>query len=212
MTDWQELEKKYYMRTFTHVRLPVTLVKGKGAWVWDDTGKKYLDFVAGWAVDSLGHAPPVVAKAVAKQARTIIQTSNQYYTVPQVQLAQLLVENSCLDRVFIGNSGLEANEGAIKLARRYGHLKLNGAYEVITVFNSFHGRTLAMVAATGQQEFQQPYIPLPEGFVNVEYDNIEAIGMASIEELTSALGDANKAKRIAKKAALLKELEEERVE
>ena len=89
MTDWQELEKKYYMRTFTHVRLPVTLVKGKGAWVWDDTGKKYLDFVAGWAVDSLGHAPPVVAKAVAKQARTIIQTSNQYYTVPQVQLAQL---------------------------------------------------------------------------------------------------------------------------
>ena len=98
---------------------------------------------AGWAVNCLGHCHPVVAKAIAKQAQTLIQTSNQFYTVPQLQLAELLVENSCLDRVFIGNSGLEANEGAVKLARRYGKLKLNGAYEVITTLNSFHGRSLA---------------------------------------------------------------------
>ena len=179
MTDWQELEKKYYMRTFTHVRLPVTLVKGKGARVWDDKGKKYLDFVAGWAVNSLGHCHPVVADAVAKQARAIIQTSNQFYTVPQIQLAQLLVENSCLDRVFIGNSGLEANEGAIKLARRYGHLKLNGAYEVITELNSFHGRSLALTAATGQPKMQASFVPLPVGFINVKFNDIEAIKAAT---------------------------------
>jgi len=179
MTDWQELEKKYYMRTFTHVRLPVTLVKGKGARVWDDKGKKYLDFVAGWAVNSLGHCHPVVADAVAKQARAIIQTSNQFYTVPQIQLAQLLVENSCLDRVFIGNSGLEANEGAIKLARRYGHLKLNGAYEVITELNSFHGRSLALTAATGQPKMQAPFVPLPVGFINVKFNDIEDIKAAT---------------------------------
>src|SRR4030066_2188719 len=130
MTDWQQLESKYYMQTI--VRVPLTLVRGEGARVWDDKGKEYLDFVGGLAVNCLGHCPKVVAEAVAEQARTLMQTSNWYYTVPQVQLARLLVENSCLDRVFVCNSGLEANEGAVKLARRYGSLKLNGAYEVIT--------------------------------------------------------------------------------
>ncbi|OGO01609.1 MAG: acetylornithine aminotransferase [Chloroflexi bacterium RBG_13_52_12] len=187
MTDWQKLEENYYMRTFTHVRLPVTLVKGKGARVWDDKGKEYLDFVAGWAVNSLGHCPPVVSKAVAKQASAIIQTSNQYYTVPQIQLAQLLVENSCLDRVFIGNSGLEANEGAIKLARRYGALKLNGAYEVITVFNSFHGRSLALTAATGQPKMQAPFAPMPVGFINVKFNDIEAIKAATGEKTCAVM-------------------------
>jgi predicted acetylornithine/succinylornithine family transaminase len=180
MTNWPELESKYYMQVI--VRIPVTLVKGEGARVWDDKGKEYLDFVGGWAVDSLGHCHPVVANAVAEQAHTLIQASNQFYTIPQLQLAQLLIENSCLDRVFICNSGLEANEGAIKLARRYGMLKLNGAYEVITTFNSFHGRSLAMTAATGQPKFQKPYIPLPDGFVNVEYNNIEAIKQATTEK------------------------------
>jgi predicted acetylornithine/succinylornithine family transaminase len=187
MTDWQKLEEKYYMRTFTHVRLPVTLVKGKGARVWDDKGKEYLDFVAGWAVNSLGHCHPVVADAVAKQARAIMQTSNQFYTVPQIQLAQLLVENSCLDRVFIGNSGLEANEGAIKLARRYGHLKLNGAYEVITVLNSFHGRSLALTAATGQPKMQAPFAPMPVGFINVKFNDIEAIKAAATEKTCAVM-------------------------
>jgi len=177
MEQWQELEQRLFMRTTT--RLPVTLVRGQGARVWDTDGKEYLDFVGGWAVNSLGHCHPVVVKALMEQAKTLIQASNQFYTIPQVQLAKLLVDNSCLDRVFFCNSGAEANEGAMKLARRYGKLHLKGAYEIITTYGSFHGRTLAMVAATGQDKFQQPYIPLPDGFVNVEYNNIEAIKAAT---------------------------------
>jgi len=160
-------------------RLPVTLVRGQGARVWDSEGKQYLDFVAGSAVNSLGHCHPVVVKALTEQAKTLIHTSNLFYTVPQVQLAKLLVENSCLDRVFFCNSGAEANEGAIKLARRYGKLHLGGAYEIITTHGSFHGRTLATVAATGQNKHQQPYIPLPDGFVQVDYDDSEAIKVAT---------------------------------
>ena len=151
MTDWFEIEKTYYMRTFEKVRLPVVLVKGKGAMVWDEKGKPYLDFVGGWAVNCLGHAHPVVVGALVAQAKKLIHTSNQFYTIPQLQLAELLVKNSCFNRVFFANSGLEANEGAAKLARRYGKLKLNGAYEVITALGSFHGRSLAMTAATGQE-------------------------------------------------------------
>jgi len=175
--NWQELEQKLFLRTIN--RVPVTLVRGKGAWAWDDRGKEYLDFVGGWAVNSLGHCPPVVVKALEKQAKILIQASNQFYTIPQIELAQLLIGHSCLDRVFFCNSGAEANEGAMKLARRYGKLRLNGAYEVITTYSSFHGRTLAMTAATGQSKFQEPYIPLPEGFVNVEYNNVEAIKRAT---------------------------------
>ncbi len=130
-------------------RWPVTIVRGKGMKVWDENGREYLDFVAGIAVTSLGHCHPVIVKALARQAKTLIQMSNMYYTVPQLQLADLLVKTSCLDRVFICNSGAEANEGAIKLARRYGKLKLDGAYEIITTHESFHGRTLATTAATG---------------------------------------------------------------
>ena len=173
MSEWQELEHKYFMHTVE--RLPVTLVRGQGARVWDDDGREYLDFVAGWAVNSLGHCHPVVVEAIAEQAKTLIQTSNQFYTIPQIHLAELLVKNSCLDKVFFCNSGAEANEGAVKLARRYGKLHRDGAYEVITVMGSFHGRTLATVAASGQSKFQTPYVPLPTGFVNVAYNNIEAI-------------------------------------
>ena len=185
MTNWQELEHKYFLQT--GVRVPVTLVKGQGVKAWDDAGREYLDCVAGWAVNSLGHCHPVVSEAIAKQARTLIQTSNQFFTVPQLQLAELLVQNSCLDRVYVCNSGAEANEGAVKLARRYGHLKLNGAYEVITALNSFHGRTLAMTAATGQPNFQKPYLPLPVGFINVEYDNIEAIKAATTDKTCAVM-------------------------
>ncbi|MDP2729813.1 MAG: aspartate aminotransferase family protein [Dehalococcoidales bacterium] len=177
MTNWQELESKYFMHTVN--RVPLTLVRGKGTRVWDENGREYLDFVAGWAVNSLGHCHPAVIQAVTEQVSTLIQTSNQFYTLPQIQLAELLVKNSCLNKVFFCNSGAEANEGAVKLARRYGKLKLNGAYEVITATNSFHGRTLAMTAATGQAKFQQAYLPLPAGFVNVEYNNIEAIKSAT---------------------------------
>jgi acetylornithine/N-succinyldiaminopimelate aminotransferase len=187
MTDWIEIEKKYYMRTFEKVRLPVVLVKGKGARVWDDKGKEYLDFVAGWAVNCLGHSHPVVVKALTEQAKNLIHTSNQFYTVPQLQLAELLMKHSCLNRVFFANSGLEANEGAVKLARRYGKLKLNGAYEVITTFGSFHGRSLAMTAATGQESFHTPYTPLPEGFINVKNNDIEAIKAATTSKTCAVM-------------------------
>ena len=185
MSNWQELEHKFFMHTVE--RLPVTLVRGQGAWVWDEGGREYLDFVGGWAVNSLGHCHPAVVEAVTEQVQTLIQTSNQFYTVPQVRLAQLLVEHSCLDKVFFCNSGAEANEGAVKLARRYGKRHLNGAYEVITTASSFHGRTLAMVAATGQAKFQQAYLPLSPGFVNVEYNNVEAIKTATIERTCAVM-------------------------
>jgi len=175
--NWQELEQKLFLRAVN--RVPVTLVRGQGARAWDDHGKEYLDFVGGWAVNSLGHCPPVVVEALERQAKTLIQASNQFYTIPQIELAQLLVENSCLDRVFFCNSGAEANEGAVKLARRYGKLRLDGAYKLITAHSSFHGRTLAMTAATGQNKFQEPYTPLPDGFVSVDYNNGEAVKRAT---------------------------------
>ncbi len=185
MSDWQELAKKYFMNTIT--RVPLTLVRGEGARVWDDNGREYLDFFAGLAVNSLGNCHPVVTEAVTEQVRILIQTSNQYYTIPQIRLAELLVQNSCLDKVFFCNSGGEANEGAVKLARRYGHLHLNGAYEVISTFGSFHGRTLAMVAATGQPKFQKQYVPLPAGFVNVEYNSVEAIKSATTDKTCAVM-------------------------
>ncbi len=175
--DWMALEKKYFMSTVE--RAPLTIVKGEGSYVWDESGRKYLDFVAGWAVNSLGHCHPAVIEAVRHQVGELIQTSNHYYTIPQLQLAELLVENSSLDKIFLCNSGAEASEGAVKLARRYGKLHLKGAYEVITTTGSFHGRTLAMVSASGQLKYQTPYTPLPSGFINVEYNSIEAIKQAT---------------------------------
>ncbi|GAH65278.1 unnamed protein product, partial [marine sediment metagenome] len=177
--------QKYFMHTVE--RIPITLVRGEGARVWDEDGREYLDFVGGWAVNSLGHCHHVVTGAVTEQAHTLIQTSNQFYTIPQIRLAELLVQNSCLDKVFFCNSGSEANEGAVKLARRYGKLHRNGAYEVITTMGSFHGRTLAMVAASGQPKFQQPYLPLPAGFINVEYNSIEAIKKATTSQTCAVL-------------------------
>jgi len=179
MSKWQELDRKYMMHTID--RVPVTLVRGEGARVWDDEGRVYLDFVAGIAVNSLGHCHPVVVEALTEQARTLIQVSGWFHTIPQIRLAQLLVENSCLDRTFFCNSGAEATEGAVKLARRYGHLKLKGAYEVITARNSFHGRTLLMTAATGQDKLQKPYLPLPPGFKHADYNNVDAIRAATTD-------------------------------
>ena len=120
-TDWMALESKYYM--FLVRRQPVVIARGEGTRVWDVDDKEYLDFTSGWAVNNVGHANPVVADAIAEQARTLLQTSNQFYSIPQIQLAEILVENSCLDKIFICNSGAEANEGAIKLARKYGKIK-----------------------------------------------------------------------------------------
>jgi predicted acetylornithine/succinylornithine family transaminase len=185
MTNWQELEKKYYLHTFD--RVPLTIVRGKGARIWDDSDKQYLDFLGGLAVTVLGHSHPAVTKAITEQAKTLLQTSNLIYTVPQLRLAELLIQNSCLQRVFFANSGAEANEGAVKLARRYGKLKLNGAYEVITALNSFHGRTLAMTAATGQPKFHEPYEPIPAGFKSVVFGNIEALKQATNKETCAVM-------------------------
>lgn len=175
--NWQEVESQLYLTTFR--RIPLTIVRGEGVRVWDEQGRAYLDFVAGWAVNALGHCHPVLVEAIERQARTLIHTSNQFYTIPQLELAELLVQHSCLDRVFFANSGVEAAEGAVKLARRYGKLHLDGAYEVITVADSFHGRTLAMTAATAQHKYQQLYEPLPPGFVNVEWNDVDAIKAAT---------------------------------
>ena len=183
--DWREVESKYYMPCFR--RQPMVLVRGEGTRVWDDTGKEYLDFVAGWAVNNLGHSHPAIADAVAEQARVLVQTSNQFYTVPQLELAEVLVENSCLDRVFFCNSGAEANEGAVKLARKYGRLHRNGAYEVITAGNSFHGRTLATWSATGKPHDEDPFQPLPVGFVHVPYGDLEAISGATTDRTAAVM-------------------------
>ena len=118
--DWKAIEAKYYMQAVA--RQPIVLVKGEGTRVWDDEGNEYLDFTSGWAVNNVGHSNPSVADAVNEQARTLLQTSNQFYTVPQLKLAQILVDNSCMDRVFFGNSGAEANEGAVKLALSLIHI------------------------------------------------------------------------------------------
>jgi acetylornithine/N-succinyldiaminopimelate aminotransferase len=183
--EWIAQEKKYYAQTVR--RQPVVIVRGQGTRVWDADGKEYLDFVAGWAVDNLGHCHPAVTQAIAEQASTLLQTSNQFYTVPQIQLAELLIENSCLDRVFFGNSGAEANEGALKLARRYGKQHRDSAYEVITAYSSFHGRTLATVAATGQPHYQEAFQPLQPGFVHVDFNDVEAIMNATTDKTAAVM-------------------------
>jgi acetylornithine/N-succinyldiaminopimelate aminotransferase len=184
-TDWVEMEKRYYM--FTVRRQPVVIVRGEGTRVWDVNGKEYLDFVAGWAVNNLGHCHPAMTDAITKQVSTLIQTSNQFYTTPQLQLAQVLVENSCLDKVFFCSSGAEAIEGSIKLARKYGKQNRDGAFEIISAQNSFHGRTLAAVAATGNPHYQEPFKPLIPGFVHVEYNNVEAIMEATSDRTVAVL-------------------------
>ena len=172
-TEWMDKESKYYM--FVVRRQPVVIARGQGTRVWDVEDKEYLDFTSGWAVNNVGHANSVVADAIAEQARTLLQTSNQFYTIPQLQLAEILVENSALDKVFFCNSGAEANEGAMKLARRYGAQKRNGAFEIVTALNSFHGRTMANVSATGQPHYQELFQPIPPGFSHVPFDDIEAL-------------------------------------
>lgn len=182
---WQELEQKYYMRTFN--RQPVLLVRGEGARVWDEHGRSYLDMVAGLAVNVLGHCHPAVVEAISKQASTLIHTTNLYYTTPQLELAELLIENSCADRIFFANSGAEANEGAIKLARKWGHLNRNGAYGIITATNSFHGRTLATLAATGQPKYHKPFAPMPDGFTSVELNDLDALKAATGPETCAVM-------------------------
>jgi len=183
--EWKEKESKYYM--FLVRRQPMVIERGEGTHVWDTDGKEYLDFTSGWAVNNIGHANPVMAEAIAKQAKTLLQTSNQFYTIPQLQLAELLVENSCMDKVFFCNSGAEANEGAIKLAKKNGKKHRNGAFEIITALNSFHGRTMGTLAATGQPAYQEKFTPLQPGFVHVDYNDVEAIMNATTDKTAAVM-------------------------
>lgn len=180
MTRTEELiaeGKKYIMNTYG--RLNLALSRGQGTRVWDLDGREYLDFLAGIAVNALGHSHPAVVAAIQSQAETLIHCSNLYWIEPQVQLARMLVEASCGDKVFFCNSGAEANEGAIKLARKYAKLHYGPEkHEIITAFNSFHGRTLAAITATGQPKYQQGFEPLVPGFKYVPYNDLKALAAA----------------------------------
>lgn len=183
--EWKEKERQYYIHTFN--RQPMVIERGEGARVWDTDGNEYLDFIAGIAVNNLGHCHPVVTEAIREQAGKLVQTSNLFYTTPQLELAEALVESSGMDKVFFANSGVEANEGAIKLARKYGRLHRGGAQSVITTLNSFHGRTLGMIAATGQPAYQQAWLPLAEGYANVPYEDLDAIRDATTDDTCAVM-------------------------
>lgn len=173
------------MRTYR--RFPVVLRKGRGIRVWGADGKEYLDFLGGIAVNVLGHCHPKVVVAIQKQAQRLIHVSNYYHIEPQINLARLLVMNSFADKAFFCNSGAEANEAAIKLARKYAKEHLgHGRFEVITAINSFHGRTLATVTATGQEKYQKGFEPLVPGFAHVPFNNIDAL-LAAINDHTCAI-------------------------
>ena len=173
-----ELDKKYYMNTFGD-RVPVCFQYGKGINLWDLDGNKYYDFLAGIAVNALGHSHPKLVHAIQEQAAKLIHCSNLYYIEQQAKLAKILVECSCADKVFFANSGAEANEGAIKLARIYFKKKgFPDKYEIITLEKSFHGRTLATIAATGQEKYQKPYSPLTPTFLKVPINNLQALESA----------------------------------
>jgi acetylornithine/N-succinyldiaminopimelate aminotransferase len=181
-----DLDQKYFMNTFGS-RTPVCFTYGKGINLWDTEGTKYYDFFSGIAVSSLGHAHPNLVNAIKEQAEKLIHCSNLYYIEPQAKLAKVLVENSCADKIFFSNSGAEANEGAIKLARIFFYKKgMPEKYEIITLNNSFHGRTLATVAATAQPKYQKPYYPLTPSFISVPMNDISALENA-ISDKTCAV-------------------------
>lgn len=186
MTSYElfEYANKYIMNTYK--RFPIFLVKGRGNRVYDNDGNEYLDFVSGLAVNNLGHCNPRLTVALQKQAQKLVHTSNLYYTEPQVNLARLLVENSFADKVFFCNSGAEANEAAIKLVRKHFKEKGSYKYEIITAYNSFHGRTLATLTATGQERFHEGFEPLVPGFSYVSFNDPAAIEKA-VTEKTAAI-------------------------
>ena len=156
-------------------RPQTVFVRGEGSWLWDDTGKRYLDFIQGWAVNCLGHAPSCVAEAVAEQAKLLITPSPAYYNAASLKLAKALVDLSCFDQVFFANSGAEANEGAIKLARKFGAKHKGGAFEIITFEGGFHGRTLATMSASGKQAFEPLFEPKVAGFKKARLNDLASV-------------------------------------
>lgn len=183
--DIYKSDKNCYMNTFGD-RTPVAFTHGKGSTLYDQNGKKYIDFLAGIAVNCLGYGDEGLINAITDQASKLIHCSNVFYIEQQTQLAEKLFNLSGGYKVFFANTGAEANEGAFKLARKYFYNKNQGKYEIISANNSFHGRTLATAAATGQEKYQKPYSPLPQGFVNVNYNDLAAIE-AAINEKTAAV-------------------------
>jgi acetylornithine/N-succinyldiaminopimelate aminotransferase len=156
-------------------RPPTVFVRGEGSFLWDDSGKRYLDFVQGWAVNCLGHSPPAIVEALAAQSKLLLTPSPAFYNAPGLRLAKALVDRSCFDQVFFANSGAEANEGAIKLARKYGALHRNGAYEIITFEGGFHGRTLATMSASGKKAFEPLFEPKVAGFPKAQLNDLASV-------------------------------------
>lgn len=179
------LDKKYVMNTYA--RLPVVFVKGSGAKLWDEEGKEYLDFVGGIGVATVGHAHPYVVEAICQQAGELLHVSNLFYTEAQALLAEQLVDMTFQGKVFFANSGAEANEAAIKLARKYARDADLGSYVIISAEQSFHGRTLATLAATGQPAKHEPFKPMPSGFIQAEFNNIKALEDAATAGLAAIM-------------------------
>jgi acetylornithine/N-succinyldiaminopimelate aminotransferase len=163
------------------------MVRGEGAWLWDHQGKRYLDFVQGWAVNCLGHCPLVVQRALAEQASTLINASPAFHTEPQLRLALELTQRAQLEYAFFCSSGAEANEGAIKLARKWGSQQRSGAHEIITTYGSFHGRTLATMAASGKTGFAQLFPPRMPGFVHVPFNDVNAVANAITQQTVAVM-------------------------
>jgi acetylornithine/N-succinyldiaminopimelate aminotransferase len=182
--SFQPTPEEFDMSNATHpfdalmnitARPPTVFVKGEGAYLWDDTGKRYLDFMQGWAVNCLGHSPAVVADALAAQAKQLLTPSPAFFNGPSLELAKALTASSCFDQVFFANSGAEANEGAIKLARKYGSLHKNGAYEIISFVGGFHGRTLATMSASGKKAFEPLFEPKVTGFPKARLNDLDSV-------------------------------------
>jgi len=174
----EQLEEAKKSILFTTSRPELIMDRGEGMYLWDTEGKEYLDFVGGWAVVSLGHSPAVIAEALERQSRRLVNASPAFYNVSQLKFAKLLTDHSCFDRIFFGSSGAEVNEGAIKLARKYGSLHKQGAYEIITMVNSFHGRTLATMSATGKTKWADLFEPKVPGFIHVPLNDLAALKAA----------------------------------
>ncbi len=185
MPDIPTREAAIHMQTAR--RVPITLVRGEGTRVWDDQGKSYLDFVAGIASDTLGHSDPGLVEAISEQAATLIHVSNIFYSVPQIELGEMLIAHSVLDQVFFCNSGAEANEAAIKMARKWGIENRNGAFEIIATNNGFHGRTLTTVSASGTPAYREPFGPSVPGFRFVDYDDVAQLKAATSAETAAVM-------------------------
>jgi acetylornithine/N-succinyldiaminopimelate aminotransferase len=187
MSNREIIEATDRTQVGVYARYPVAFVRGQGARLWDADGKSYLDFFTGLAVNNLGHAHPRVVAAIREQSEKLLHASNVYYNEPAARLGVALIESSFADRVFFCNSGAEANEAAIKLARRYGARQLGGRYEILTTYGSFHGRTIATISATAQEKYQSGFQPLLQGFRYVPFGDVEAMAQAVREETVAIL-------------------------